>query len=91
MPPQHDDSPFGATMEGATTALPWAPGWNSVQALQRAPVPGLNAPEMFLFEDRGAGGIDIPLYTPPDDRRPGMEELSSLSPAIMAYQKSIVP
>jgi len=86
MPPQHDDSPLGATMEGPSTALPWAPGWNSVQVLQRAP--SLSAPDIFLFEDRFPTEIDIPDHSAPDDRRLGVEELSSLSPAIIAYRQA---
>ena len=86
-PPQHDDSPLGATMEGATTALPWAPGWNSVQVVQK--VASSTPPEIFLFEDRSTNELDVPEYTLPDDRQPGAEELSSLSPAIIAYQQAI--
>jgi hypothetical protein len=73
-------------MEGASTALPWAPGWNSVQVLQRAP--SLSAADIFLFEDRFPTEIDIPDHSPPDDRRLGVEELSSLSPAIIAYRQA---
>jgi NADH-quinone oxidoreductase subunit G len=87
LPPQHHDSPFGATMEGASTALPWAPGWNSVQVLQRGP--SVNIPDIFLFEDCATSEIDVPDHLVPDDRRLGVEELSNLSPAIIAYQKAI--
>jgi NADH dehydrogenase/NADH:ubiquinone oxidoreductase subunit G len=87
LPLQHEDSPLGATMEGDRTALPWAPGWNSVQVQQITPVSGLNLPQLFLFEDRDGGDFPLPEYTIPDDRRLGIEELSSLSPAIIAYRQ----
>jgi hypothetical protein len=85
-PPQHHDSPFGATMEGADTALPWVPGWNSVQVLQKGP--GLDRPDIFLLEDRPTQEIHVPEPILPDDRQPGMEELSSLSPALIAYRQA---
>jgi NADH-quinone oxidoreductase subunit G len=85
-PPQNDDGPFGTTMEGAGTAQPWAPGWNSVQVLQRGS--RSKTSDIFLFEDDSTNEIDVPDHSVPDDRRLGVEELSSLSPAIIAYQKA---
>lgn len=86
LPPQHPDSAFGTTMEGDTTALPWAPGWNSAQVLQRLPNP--RAVDVFLFEDDEFASIDCPGQTFTDSRHLGIEELSQLSPAIIAYQKA---
>jgi NADH-quinone oxidoreductase subunit G len=90
LPPQAEkDSPLGATMEGAATALPWSAGWNSAQLAPRAPASGLAAPDIFLFEDGDARDFEIPAATPHDDRRLGIEELSQLSPAIIAYQDAV--
>jgi NADH-quinone oxidoreductase subunit G len=90
LPPQAEkDSPLGATMEGAATALPWSAGWNSAQLAPRAPASGLAAPDIFLFEDGDARDFEIPATTPHDDRRLGIEELSQLSPAIIAYQDAV--
>jgi NADH-quinone oxidoreductase subunit G len=89
MPLRHEDSPFAATMESETTAMPWEPGWNSVQVTQRISEP--HAPDIFLFEDRETEDVAVPEVTPPDDRLLGIEELSQLSPAIIAYQKAISP
>jgi hypothetical protein len=44
-----------------------------------------------LFEDRETEDVAVPEVTPPDDRLLGIEELSQLSPAIIAYQKAISP
>jgi NADH-quinone oxidoreductase subunit G len=89
LPPQADqDSPLGATMEGAATAQPWSAGWNSAQPAPRAPAPGLAVPAVFLFAD-GEGDIPIQAAAPPDDRRPGVEELSALSPALIAYHRAV--
>jgi NADH-quinone oxidoreductase subunit G len=89
LPPRSENSPLGATMEGAATAQPWPAGWNSAQPAPRAPAPGLAVPEVFLFADGGEGDIGIPADTPADDRRPGVEELSQLSPALIAYREAI--
>ncbi|WP_202630591.1 hypothetical protein, partial [Deinococcus alpinitundrae] len=63
-PPVPADSPFSATMEGHHGAMPpalrpvfWAPGWNSVQSLNRfqaeidGPLKG-GEPGVRLFESR---------------------------------------
>jgi hypothetical protein len=71
-------------MEGSKTALPWAPGWNSVQITQL--LDNSAASETFLFEDR-PGSIEVVDETPPDDRVLGVEELSGFSPAIIARQQ----
>jgi NADH-quinone oxidoreductase subunit G len=84
IPPTHDDYPFSTTMEGSKTALPWAPGWNSVQITQL--LDNSAASETFLFEDR-PGSIEVVDETPPDDRVLGVEELSGFSPAIIARQQ----
>jgi NADH-quinone oxidoreductase subunit G len=79
----------GDTIERGVTAAPLDPGWNSVQVQQRLPVSSNT--EIFLFEDQGTGDIEIPLHIPLDDRVLGIEDLSSLSPAIIAYRASIAP
>jgi NADH-quinone oxidoreductase subunit G len=86
-PAAHFDSPLGTTMEGAeqTSLAPlvWAPGWNSGQVVNKQPG---SAPGVFLFEDRLP---DAPFFAMPPlpwpERPPaGPEELSALSPAIIA-------
>jgi NADH-quinone oxidoreductase subunit G len=86
-PAAHFDSPLGTTMEGAeqTSLAPlvWAPGWNSGQVVNKQPG---SAPDVFLFEDPLP---DAPFFAMPPlpwpERPPaGPEELSALSPAIIA-------
>jgi NADH-quinone oxidoreductase subunit G len=68
-------------------ALAGAPGWNSVQVIQK--LPSSNSPDIFLFEDRSTDEFNVPDHALPDDRQLGVEELSSLSPAIIAYQEAM--
>jgi NADH-quinone oxidoreductase subunit G len=96
-PWQHDDSPLGATMEGPPihqqshlTPVIWSPGWNSAQAINKfqdeigGPLTG--AHDVFVFEDQPETPkyFEIPPPAPADDRILGVEELSALSPAIIA-------
>jgi NADH-quinone oxidoreductase subunit G len=87
-PPVHADSPLGTTMEGAEqTALAplvWAPGWNSGQAINK--VQSKHHADVFLFDSPAPNS---PLFAMPPlpwpERPPIMEEeLSALSPAIIA-------
>jgi NADH-quinone oxidoreductase subunit G len=87
LPFQHEDSPLGTTMEGLP--MPVSPGWNSVQAVQKHPAPSANAPEFFLFTDSPGKDLEIPASTDPDRRTLGAEELSDLSPAIIARRESL--
>jgi NADH-quinone oxidoreductase subunit G len=86
-PPAHADSPLGTTMEGAVqTALAplvWAPGWNSGQAVTKLPS---GAPDVFLFENPApdAPFFAMPPLPWPERPAPLAEELSALSPAIIA-------
>jgi NADH-quinone oxidoreductase subunit G len=82
--PRHDDYPFSTSMEGRGTALPWEAGWNSVQITQILPAPAMH--DIFLFADQPGEIMDPPDESAPDDRVLGVEELSSLSPAIIARQ-----
>jgi NADH-quinone oxidoreductase subunit G len=91
MPPAHDDSPLGTTMEGLArpdiSPLIWAPGWNSVQAVHRFQdeIGGAlaGAQEVFLFDPPAdAADFDIPPVSAPAAVLP--EELSALSPAMIA-------
>jgi NADH-quinone oxidoreductase subunit G len=96
-PWRHDDSPLGTTMEGPpihqqTGLAPviWSPGWNSAQAVNKFQdeIGGAlaGALDVFLFEDslETIEYFDVPVAMPADDRVLGIEELSALSPAIIA-------
>jgi NADH-quinone oxidoreductase subunit G len=85
-----EDAAFTTSMEGSvqTGAAPlvWAPGWNSGQAaLQRRPD---DQDEVFLFRADVASEIHMPqkpwTYQPSD----GTEEMSALSPAIIARSRA---
>jgi NADH-quinone oxidoreductase subunit G len=89
-PPSHDASPYAATMEGAVQAgadpLVWAPGWNSGQAVLT--LPASTSPEIFLFAHK------IPAeFSPPGkpwryEAGSGTEEMSAVSPAIIARRQA---
>jgi NADH-quinone oxidoreductase subunit G len=87
-PPTHPDSPFTTTMEGAPqpgpTPLVWSPGWNSNQAVQKLPQ---TEPDMFLFTAKTPAITNLP--PPPWSYDPGTdsEEMSALSPAIIARRQ----
>jgi hypothetical protein len=87
-PPTHPDSPFTTTMEGAPqlgpTPLVWSPGWNSGQAVQKLPPA---APDTFLFTTKTPTIPSLP--PPPWNYDPGadLEEMSALSPAIIARRQ----
>jgi NADH-quinone oxidoreductase subunit G len=97
MPWQHDDSPLGTTMEGppvnqhdGLVPVIWSPGWNSAQAVNKFQdgIGGAlaGARDLFVFEDlpETLEYFDVPAPMPADDRVLGIEELSALSPAIIA-------
>jgi NADH-quinone oxidoreductase subunit G len=86
MPFQHEDSPLGTTMEGVP--MPFSPGWNSVQSVQKGTATSGNAPEFFLFTDSPGKDFEVPASTGPDRRTLGSEELSDLSPAIIARRET---
>jgi NADH-quinone oxidoreductase subunit G len=86
MPPRHEDSPFGTTLE--SLAMPVSPGWNSVQAVQRQPIPATDNQDIFLFTDLAIDHFDISAGSQPDDRILGTEELSNLSPALIARREA---
>jgi NADH-quinone oxidoreductase subunit G len=83
-PPAHLDSPFGTTMEGqGDSAVLWEPGWNSNQAVNKQ---GAVAEDFFVLRGQ-SGQLDIlPLPEKPWSYQAadGREELSALSPAIIA-------
>jgi NADH-quinone oxidoreductase subunit G len=83
LPPQHSDSPFGTTMEGAPMAT--TPGWNSVQAAQKLPATN---DDIFLFTDSPVTSFQVPAPMP-DHRILGQEELSDLAPAIIARREAM--
>jgi NADH-quinone oxidoreductase subunit G len=85
MPPQHEDFPFGTTMEGPP--ISFSPGWNSVQAVHKNPA-SADAPDVFLFTDSPGAYFEVPTSTVPDPRTLGTEELSDLSPAIIARSEA---
>jgi len=94
MPPQHEDSALGTTMEGPpvhaqTGVRPvlWEPGWNSGQAVNKGPARGTE--EVFLFDGRTEriAYFDIGEPCVVDDRVLGVEALSELSPAIIARRQ----
>jgi NADH-quinone oxidoreductase subunit G len=68
----------------------WSPGWNSAQAINKfqdeiaGPLTG--ARDVFVFGDplETPTYFEIPPPSPTDDRTLGIEELSALSPAIIA-------
>ena len=74
-PPAHPDSPFAATMEGASgEAFPlnWAPGWNSGQAVLRhrddvdgAVKGGITGTRLFGEDRKEARYLPLPPVTPP--------------------------
>jgi NADH dehydrogenase/NADH:ubiquinone oxidoreductase subunit G len=74
------------TAQPSRAARLWSPGWNAVQVQQTTPASGLDLPQIFLFADRDTEDFAIPDQAIPDDRQLGIEELSSLSPAIIAYR-----
>jgi len=86
MPFQHDDSPFGTSMEGQP--ISWSPGWNSVQAVQKQPNEPLIAPDVFIFTDTDGENFDVPASAGPHPWMLGTEELSDLSPAIIARREA---
>jgi NADH-quinone oxidoreductase subunit G len=87
-PPTNPDSPYGTTMEGAPQPGPaplvWFPGWNSNQAVQKLPQA---APDTFLFATKTPAVFTLPpqpwSYEAGDDA----EEMSALSPAIIARRQ----
>jgi NADH-quinone oxidoreductase subunit G len=84
-PPKNAGSPLGTTMEGAAIApSAWAPGWNSGQAINRLQT--TTHEDVFLFENpppQAPYFVIPPQPSPP--RLPAQpEELSALSPAIIA-------
>ncbi len=90
-PWQHADSPLGTTMEGppvhqqsGLVPVVWSPGWNSGQAVHK--FQDQPAREVFLFDDlpERRDDFEVPTARPVDDRVRGSEELSALSPAIIA-------
>jgi NADH-quinone oxidoreductase subunit G len=90
-PQVHAGSPLGTTMEGAaqTTLAPllWAPGWNSGQAVIKLQD---QSTDLFVFENPAP---DAPFFAMPPlpwpERPPALpEELSALSPAIIARRKA---
>jgi NADH-quinone oxidoreductase subunit G len=82
LPFQHEDSPLGTTMEGPPIA--WSPGWNSVQAVQKHPGGGNDAPGVFIFADSPGENFEVPAGNGGNPAILGTEELSDLSPAIIA-------
>ena len=95
MPPQHGDSPFATTMEGppihaqlGLAPVVWSPGWNSVQAVFNMPADRRDPGGIFLFRDCTIEKFVVPFSTQPDQRKLGIEELSSLAPAIIARQEA---
>jgi NADH-quinone oxidoreductase subunit G len=86
LPFQHEDSPLGTTMEGLP--MPFSPGWNSVQSVQKHPATSGDAPAIFLFTDSPGTNFEVPTRTNPDRRTLGSEELSDLSPAIIARRET---
>jgi len=89
-PPVHAESPLGTTMEGwaagEVAPLVWAPGWNSGQAINKLP----RAPaDVFLFETPLQDAPNFPIPLQPQPPRPAVlpEELSALSPAMIARRQ----
>ena len=84
-PPVRVESPYGTTMEGAVQEgaepLVWAPGWNSGQAVLRL---AEEKPEVFLFAEKKAGGLEMPEKPWRYEAGHDFEEMSALSPAIIA-------
>jgi NADH-quinone oxidoreductase subunit G len=84
-PPVRVESPYGTTMEGAVQEgaepLVWAPGWNSGQAVLRL---AEEKPEVFLFAEKKAGGLEMPEKPWRYEAGHDIEEMSALSPAIIA-------
>ncbi|MDR3522293.1 MAG: NADH-quinone oxidoreductase subunit NuoG [Acidocella sp.] len=101
LPPQHDDSPLGTTMEGppihAQTGVKpvmWTPGWNSAQAVNKfqdvigGAISGSN--EVFVFETPSniTTAFEVAGAQTTDSRVLGLEEMSELSPAIIARHQA---
>ena len=86
LPFQHEDSPLGTTMEGPPIA--WSPGWNSVQAVQKHPGGGNDAPGVFIFADSPGENFEVPAGNGGNPAILGTEELSDLSPAIIARREA---
>jgi NADH-quinone oxidoreductase subunit G len=86
MPFQHEDSPLGTTMEGPPIA--WSPGWNSVQAVQKQPNGANDAPGVFIFNDSPGEKFEVPASNGANPTMLGTEELSDLSPAIIARREA---
>jgi NADH-quinone oxidoreductase subunit G len=86
MPFQHEDSPLGTTMEGPPIA--WSPGWNSVQAVQKQPKGASDAPGVFIFTDSPGTNFEVPASNGANPATLGTEELSDLSPAIIARREA---
>jgi NADH-quinone oxidoreductase subunit G len=89
LPFQHEDSPLGTTMEGMPMFS--SPGWNSVQALHKSQNTAADAREVFLFTDMAGEEFEIPTGATPDPHSLGAEELSNLSPAIIARRAASGP
>ncbi len=88
-PPMHEGSHLGTTMEGAAIAPGvWAPGWNSGQAINKQKA--TTQPDVFLFENPPADTPYFPIPPQPWPARPPAqpEELSALSPAIIARNQT---
>jgi NADH-quinone oxidoreductase subunit G len=85
MPFQHEDSPLGTTMEGPPSAV--SPGWNSVQAVQKRSAVTDDAQDIFLFTYSPGKDFEVPPSFGPGSRNLGGEELSDLSPAIIARRE----
>jgi hypothetical protein len=86
MPFQHEDSPLGTTMEGPP--ISWSPGWNSVQAVQKQPNGANDAPGVFIFNDSPGEKFEVPASNGANPTMLGTEELSDLSPAIIARREA---
>ncbi len=102
LPAQHNDSPLSTTMEGppihlqsALKPVVWSPGWNSVQAVNKfqdtigGALSGVE--ERFLFQSPTGYNVffaDVQNVAE-DHRNLGIEEVSELSPAIIAYHRSM--
>jgi NADH-quinone oxidoreductase subunit G len=83
-PPMHLDSPFGTTMEGVgDSAVLWEPGWNSNQAVNKQVTVAV---DFFVPRGQMQGGEGFALPEKPWSylAADGTEELSALSPAIIA-------
>jgi NADH-quinone oxidoreductase subunit G len=89
-PPAHETSLYAATMEGAVQhgaePLVWAPGWNSGQAVLR--LQDQATPEIFLFAEKQPAQFNPPEKPWPYQAGSNVEEMSALSPAIIARARA---